>query len=264
MRYIRLVNIIAIAVFFCVFSEPVKAKLSLEMDLASDHVDITTGFNGAPLYVYGTINSLVAGRKAIEDENMTLAIVVKGPGKTVIVRRKEQIMGMWMNRTALEFQNVYSFYDLATNRPVSEFENKQVLNIEDIGLNYLDFHAGRDDQNIEQTLISTFREALIQNKQNAGLYALREKAIDFPAPGFFKAKFNVPPNVPTGKYQIKGYLFEDGELADTKTLNLKVAQIGMNAEIYKFAYQQTLLYGFAAVLFALVLGWSAHAFLRHD
>lgn len=235
----------------------------LTLDLASDHIDITTGFNGAPLYIYGVVENLPDGGKETAAPP-DIAIVVKGPMKTVIVRRKEQFLGMWMNLKAVEFDEVYSFYDLATTRALASFSDTKAMAEKDIGLNYLDFEPAGLSRSAQKNRIATFREALIARKQSAGLYAFNEKEIIFSRPGFFKTVFDIPPNVPTGQYTVEGYLFENDELIDSDERELKVAQIGMNAEIFKFAYQQTFLYGLTAVLLALVMGWAAHAFLRND
>ena len=235
-----------------------KAEPGVVLDLASDHVDITTGFNGAPIYVYGVIDPADS-----ELSELNLVIVIKGPEQTLIVRRKDQFMGMWMNLDSIVFKDVYGFYDLASSSPnLIDITTPQILAENDIGLNYLQYESLEGE--IGDSAMQAFHEALIQSKQSRGLYALSERTVDFISGPFFRAEFRVPASVPTGEYSVTGYLFHDLKLVDQYTVNLKVGQIGFNAMVFKYSKDHSLFYGLTAILIAIIMGWSASAFLRQD
>lgn len=252
----RLITIFSIVFLATGYIADVRAAPSLALDVANDSIDISTGFNGARLFVHGVIE----GEGDID--NTEVAIVIKGPVRQTVIRRKEQVLGMWMNLSHAVFDDVFSFYDLATSAAIPSLASADILRREAVGLNYLNFQANETD--LDTSSVATFREALIRSKQGIGHYALSEKDVTFISDKFFKAVFSMPPSVPTGQYTIDGYLFQNGEIIDSQTITLQVAQVGLNAEIFQFAQDRAFLYGLMAICLALVLGWSAHAFLRQD
>lgn len=241
------------------FSAPgvALAKPQLILDLAKEKVEITTGFNGETLNIYGLVIADDPDRDAYE-----IAVTIKGPAENMIVRRKEEVFGMWMNRSFVEFKDVYSLYDLSLSAPPEEISDPGTLEKYDIGLDYLSFEPTRKIQDPVSEL--TFHEAVISTKQSQSLYALTQKDLEFITENFFTTSFRVPASVPTGMYMIEGFLFNEGKLVDHRKKELKVAQVGMNAEIFQFARYNALLYGLTAIFLALAFGWMAHSFLRQD
>lgn len=217
------------------------AREKLVVDLASDHVDITTGFDGADLVLYG-----------VRDEKTDVAIVVEGPAKETIVRRKGQVLGAWMNVESMEFKNVPGFYDYALSKAEEDFD-PVALQANGIGLNALKFPPEDAPPQIEK--IREFQEAMIRNKQFQKLFPMGPQAIKFLDEHFFRVNIYFPPNVPVGDYKIRTILLKNGKLAGEKELVLKVAQVGLSASIYQFATEQSLYYGLLCVFMALFAGW---------
>ena len=97
-----------------------------------------------------------------------------------------------------------------------------------------------------------------------GYFSLEPKSIVFLNDNFFRANFYMPANVPTGDYLIKTYLFQNGEIKSVSETQLRVAQVGFNASLYRFAHLQATAYGLVAVLLAMLAGGSGWMFLRRD
>jgi uncharacterized protein (TIGR02186 family) len=222
----------------------------LTISLAADHVDITLGFNGANLALFGERNM-----------DGDVAVVIRGPEVPAVVRRKAQVMGLWMNTQSVTFRNVPAYYDLALSRNEAEINAPVALHDNRIGLDTLDF---RPDTRVEKTMVEAFQEALIRNRQVQGYFPLEPKRVTFLSNDLFRADFHVPPNVPTGDCIVQTYLLADGEVRDMRETRLRVAQVGFNARLYSFAVQHSLSYGLAAVLIAVVAGWAGFALLRKD
>ncbi len=237
--------------FFVLLAQPVGAQTTapLSIDVAERTIDITTGFNGAQLVVHGT-------RRAAGD----VAVIIRGPEKDIVVRRKARVLGLWMNGRGIAFHEVPGFYDLALTRPANQLAPFSELRRYNIGLDALDFETREDDSNI----VSGFREAMIRNQQVHGHFPLEPKAVNFIDADFFRVDFTLPANVPAGVYRIDAYLIKDGAVTATRNAEIKVAQNGMSAEIYLFAHNQSLLYAIVAVLMALFFGWGAHSLLRRE
>lgn len=222
----------------------------LTVSLAADHVDITLGFNGSNLSLFGV-------RKGPGD----IAVVIRGPEVPAVVRRKGQVMGIWMNTQSVTFRNVPAYYDLALSRNEADIGAPVALHDNRIGLDTLDF---RPDTREDKEIVDAFQEALIRNRQLQGYFPLEPKRVTFLSNDLFRADFHVPPNVPTGDYIVQTYLLSGGEVQDMRETRLRVAQVGFNAGLYSFAIKHSLSYGLAAVLIAIVAGWAGYAFLRKD
>lgn len=222
---------------------------ALTIDLADDQVDITLGFDGAHLSLFGVK----------EDTDAEVAIIVRGPTYPMIVRRKAQVMGIWLNRQSLTFDDVPVYYDLAIGSPEALLTTADIRKEHEIGLDGLHF---RNKDNEDEATIQKFREALIRNKQIQGHFPLEAKKITYLRSNFFRADFYVPPDVPTGDYIIETFLFKEQKLINKKLTQLRVAQVGFNYSINEFAYSNGFVYGVVAVLFAMVSGWGAFVVMR--
>lgn len=225
---------------------------SLRMELAADRVDITTGFNGTSVVVFGTT-----------DGQGDVLIKLKGPERTMIVRRKGRALGTWINRDNIEFRRVPSYYDYTSSLGKAALaEYPALMREEEIGVDNLGFYPEDDDED-EETL-DLFRDSLIRKMQGKGFFPVGPKALTFLNPGFFKASFDLPPGVPTGVYTVEAMQVEGGKVVSRQSKTLQVGQVGFNARVYLFAGNHSFFYGVFAIMMALISGWSAFTFLRRD
>lgn len=223
---------------------------AISIDPSSAHIDITTGFDGARLTIYGVTRA-----------HGDIAVRITGPKRTMVVRRKANVGGAWVNTSWIEFDQVPAFYDYALSRFAMEQDMTDMLHENGIGLNGLDF-AGPAHE--EPATKAPFREAMIRNKQEQGLFPLKARGLTFVEPDFFKAEFNLPSNVPMGDYTVDAFLFRNGRLQAQDQTTFRVAQVGFSARIFTFAYRDSLAYGLAAAAMAFFAGWAAFTFLRRD
>ena len=225
---------------------------TLRLEIAQDHVDITTGFNGTNVVLFGTTN-----------EEGDVAVTLKGPERTIIVRRKDRVVGTWMNRDSVEFRRVPSYYDYASTMTDAVLgENPAMMQEGGIGVDYLGLYS--EDADEEAAVIDVFRDSLIRRMQQRGFYPIKAGTMQILSPGFFKVTFDLPPGVPTGIYSVEGMLVQDGKIVAREAKTLQVGQVGFNARVYSFANEHSFFYGVFAILMALVSGWSAFTFLRRD
>lgn len=235
----------ALAILVCFFvlatTRAWAAPDSLVVNLPQDHIDITAGFNGANLTVYG-----------VRKEQGEIAIVLKGPGRDMTVRRKENVAGAWLNRAAMNFQDVPVYYNYAISAPENQLAAESILQKNGIGLESLKPAASN---NLDQNQWQEFRDALIRNKQRQGLYTTAARRVQELGPGFFRTDFYLPANVHVGAYTIETIYFSGGKVRAVQTTPLKVAHVGMNARVLKFARAQALSYGLLCAFLALFAGW---------
>ena len=107
-----------------------------------------------------------------------------------------------------------------------------------------------------------FRKALLRNKQRAALYTKGHGKIKMLGKRLFRTTVVFPANVPTGTYSVNVLLFRGGQVVYTETTPLTVRKVGLEAGIFNFAHQHSMLYGVIAILIALMAGWIAGAMFR--
>jgi uncharacterized protein (TIGR02186 family) len=221
---------------------------ALVADLSNHLVAITTGFTGTDVVLFGAV-----------DGPGDVAVVVQGPPADIMVRRKERVAGIWVNRANMRFTEVPSYYRVATNRPLDQFLGEAVLARHEIGLAHLRLTVQSRD-NPAKT--EEFRQALIRNKQEMGLYGTTHGQVAFLGERLFRTTVHFPANVPTGAYTVSVFLIRNGDVVSAQTTPLLVTKVGFSAEIFDFAQRQSLAYGLSAIVFAVFAGWLAGAIFR--
>lgn len=227
----------------CICTLPAQAQGSaMVVDLDRDHVDITTGFDGSDIVLFGE-----------RPPGSEVAIVMLGPERNMTVRRKKEILGIWMNAEYIVFGDVPAFYDYALSTPKTELLPEETRIMNKIGLNALEFE--RIDGNVDSSMVNHFEEALIRNKQAEALYPLRPREIRFLSERLFRTEFHFPANVAQGEYQILTYLVRGEEVIKSQTTTLQIGQIGFSAQIYELAHQYGVFYGMICIMIALMAGY---------
>ena len=222
---------------------------TLVADLSSPLVAISAGFAGADVLLFG----------ATEGEG-DVVVIVRGPDRPVVVHRKSRVLGVWVNTAQMTFDRAPSFYSIASSRPLAEIAPATVLARHQMGLDNLRLELPR--AKASANVAAEWRAGLIRNHEAQGLYRAEVGRVTFLGNRLFRAEFKLPANVPTGTYEVKVFLLQDGRMVDAQTTALTVSKVGAEAAIYDFAYQNSALYGLIAILVALMAGWAAHLVFR--
>ena len=221
---------------------------ALVADLSQHLVAIDTGFTGADVLLFGTM-----------EETADVAVVIRGPAQDVTVRRKERLAGIWVNGRNLTFGNVPAFYAVAATRPLAEFAPETVLQRHQIGADRL--RLDRPERASDEE-IATFETALLRNKRQAGLFPKDVGTVSVLSGRLFRTPVAFPSNVPTGTYTVEVFLIRDGDVVGAQTTPLVVSKVGFEADVFDFAHDYSALYGIVAILIALFAGWAAGAIFR--
>ncbi len=221
----------------------------LVADLSQHLVAITAGFTGADIVMFGAT-----------DGPGDVVIVVTGPPKPTIVRRKGRFAGIWVNRESMLFADAPTFYGVAASKPIDEILAPNQLDRHQIGVDHIRLlppnpEARRDD-------IPEFREALVRNRQRDGLYGGEPGKVTFLGERLFRARMALPAKVTTGSYRVQMFLVRDGQVVTVQTTPLLVSKIGFGADVFDFAHQDSAFYGLIAILMAAAAGWTAAAAFR--
>jgi len=222
----------------------------LNLDLVQDHINISTGFTGATLTLFGTKK----GRGEI-------VVVLEGPEKKNVVRRKEKVLGAWVNRSWLDFARVPAYYDFADNVfKETDLMPEAALQAKGIGLK--SFMRPPVKERYDADTTRDFQKALIRNKQKLRLYPTMSQNVVFLDKDFFRVDFPLPANVPRGDYTVRVMLVRDGVVVEELHRRMTVGQTGMSAAIYKKAYHESLLYGALCIVIACAAGWLSNFLVK--
>lgn len=222
---------------------PAPADSPLITDLSSHLIAITSSFTGTDLLLFGAI-----------DEPGDVVVVVRGPTATSVVRRKRPTLGLWLTRRSESFDNVPSYYAVASSRPLREIAPASLLQRLQIGTENLRFRylgLRRFDN------IGDYEKSIVRLKIRDGLYRESVGAIDFLGPKLFRTEISFPSTVPVGTYQTEVYLVRGERIIAAQSTPLFIDKQGVEQEVYEFSRTEPAVYGLVAVLIAVFSGWMA-------
>ena len=231
----------------CLLVLPTAARAqALNFDITAPLIAVTTGFTGANLVLFGSV-----------DGDGDIVVTLRAPDQPTTVRRKDRVLGIWINRGSVHYTAVPGYYAIATSRPLEEVTRPETLARLRLGVEHLPLEARPHTQDP-----AVFRAALIRNKQAAGLFASAPSEVVMRGPRLFRADLSLPANTPVGTYQASVYLFRNGQVVGAQQTPVIVTKLGVSADIVDFARDHALIYGLLAVAIAVLAGWLAHLAFR--
>jgi uncharacterized protein (TIGR02186 family) len=168
-------------------------------------------------------------------------------------------LGIWTNEADMAFANVPGFWAMASTGPLQELIPKGVAEFHQLGLEHLRMTPL---ERSSERRIREFQQALIRNKQRAGLYTEYQGNIAFLGNRLFRTDLWIPANAPIGTYTVSVYLIQDNDLVSAETTPLIVGKVGFEARVFDFAHRLSWAYGILAVLIAAMAGWTANLAFR--
>jgi len=230
--------------------------------LSSHRVLITPSFTGTELVLFGTVehdSASVPRRGAYE-----IVATVTGPRENLVVRRKERVIGIWVNADARSFVQVPSYLATLSTKPVEQIASLDTLRRLQIGLRrtLLPQQIGPDTADVVRD--DPYRVAFLRLKQSRGLYVEEPNAVTFLTPILFRANIPLPAGAPVGAYEVELKLFADGNLITRGGDAFEIVKFGFEQFVASSAVNHGLLYGLATAAMALLTGWVASVIFRRD
>ncbi|TLP43797.1 MULTISPECIES: TIGR02186 family protein [Cohaesibacter] len=234
---------------------------SIVSDMSDRVIRINSNFTGSQIVVFGMIerDANTVSRGAPYD----LVIVVRGWDQNLVSRRKERVVGVWVNTKKRAYANAPNFYVMATNRKLEDIAHPALLSKLQIGSDYLLLPPTGIDSSQFSTY-DPFREAALRLKRQKGLYRDDLSSITFLNDSMFRSTVDIPANVEVGRYDVTVYLFRGGALLHSQTQPLNVAKSGFEQVTYNLAQKQSFIYGLLCVLLAVFTGWFAGVVFRKN
>lgn len=233
-----------------------QAEPRLVPDVSQREIEIRYSFTGAELLLFGAI-VYPDGRPP--EGGADIAVVVKGPMEPIVVREKQQVAGIWMNVGRARFRSAPRFYAVASSRPLSEIVDERTAAIYELGLEYLQLSPAGG---LAADVHGRFESGLIDLMRRNELFEEDPAGVEISEGVLYRARLELPARVPVGDYTAETFLIRDGRVLAAATREIRIERTGFEAFVAHAANRWSLLYGIAAVMVSLLLGWGASALFR--
>jgi len=258
-------NVLLIFLLFFVFGLPVQSQNGdflgnekVQIIVTTDQIVIGTDFTGTDLYIAGVVEN--ADPLVYRQNRYNVIVSLEGPTRAMIMREKKRRLGVWVNTESLTFYEVPLYYALASTGELRDITTTQGFH--DLGLGIAELPLRSDEPDSQK--MANFRAELIRLKRAQNLYSEKIGAVTFTQTSLFRARFQLPTNLPVGRYQVNAYLFRDGVYRSHASEKLDIKKAQLTDSIFYAAHQYSLWYGIAAVLIAIFTGLAGRFILRRD
>jgi uncharacterized protein (TIGR02186 family) len=224
---------------------------TLVPDVSSRSIEIRYSFTGAQLLLFGAI--LYPGGRA-PSETPDVAVVVKGPVEPILVREKQKIAGIWMNAESHRFRSAPAYYAIASSRPIRDLIDERTAAIYELGLRDLQLSPGGGALPEKER---RFEAGLLDLRERARLYVENPKGVEISEGVLYRARIDIPSQVPVGTYTAETFLIANGRVIAAATKDIEIGKSGFERFVAQAARRHGFLYGLASVLLSLGLGWIA-------
>ena len=107
-----------------------------------------------------------------------------------------------------------------------------------------------------------FESGLLDLRRRKRLYAENPDGVEITAGVLYRARIDIPSQVPVGTYTAETFLIDDGRVLAVATRDIDVGKSGFERFVSLAARRHEFLYGLASVVMSLGLGWAAAVVLR--
>jgi uncharacterized protein (TIGR02186 family) len=237
------------------------ASESVQADVSARNVAVTSSFNGTEIVIFGAVDN--SQQPSAESGYYDVLIVVEGVPARIVVRRKSNIAGLWLNTSSATFDLVPSYYAIASTRPIDEITTEEFRASHGVGFQHLRFApAFGQAQALSTEDLKEFRQAVVRLKQKQGLYVQEQYSVAFIGKSLFRATIELPANITVGPFETRVYLFREERLLSQFTVRLNFEREGLERHLHGFAFSYPLFYGLMTVVIAVAAGLLASTVFR--
>ncbi len=237
-----------------------KDPESIRIGLSADTISITSDFTGADLTIFGSVNN--ADPQLAREGRYDVIVVLEGPPRAVVVRRKQRVFGMWINTQSETFSNVPASYSVALTRPPQDIADPKTYKQLSLGIDNV--YMQPLDTTAEGSTIKEFTAALRERKKATALYSERPGGVQFLSQTLFRASVTLARDVPVGTHTARAFLFRNGVFVAQTHATLVILKGGFERSIYEAAHDYSFIYGLVCVALAMLTGWLGRVIFRRD
>ena len=229
----------------------------VEADVSSRTIAVTSGFTGQEIVVFGSIHN--SRQEHADHAYYDVVVTVEGAPAPLVLRRKSNVAGIWMNTTSVNFDRVPSFYAVSSTRPLEKIALREVY--ENLGIGFA--HVPMTPRHgVAVRELVEYRKAVIRLKKDDKVYVQDDTGVTFIGRSLFRSSVMLPANVPVGLLQARVYLFREGKLLSSYAARLQLEREGVERWLHSLAHEHGFIYGLLAILTAVSAGLLASEVTR--
>lgn len=243
---------------------PTAPRTTVEADISTRTFEITTGFAGHEIIVFGAVDNSQA--PAEQTDYYDVVVVVEGTPFPIVVRKKSDVAGVWINTSSITFASVPSYYAITSTKPIEQIAGPTVLERHAIGFRHIAMRPSPGNRSaFKDYELAAFRAAVIRLKKQQNLYVTEPNGgVTFTGRSLFRSTIALPANVPVGPLVARTYLFRNGEVVSAHIARVTLQRAGIERLVHNFAFIYPMSYGLIAVLLAVISGLLASAYFRRQ
>jgi uncharacterized protein (TIGR02186 family) len=220
-------------------------------EVSQHEVQVRQGFRGTELLLFGAILT-PDGTRAGQDYD--IVVVLKGPTRSIILREKQRIAGIWVNAESTEFRSAPTFFAVASSRPIGRIVDDKTAAIYELGLPWLQLSPICAYNPKEQARFSAGLVDLMQREQ---LYKDDPKGVKISEQVLYQARIKLPSSVQTGTYTAETFAITKGRVVASAIARVEVKKLGFERAVAQFAEYNGFFYGLLAVVLSVAMGFMA-------
>jgi len=220
-------------------------------EVSQHEVQVRQGFNGTELLLFGAILT-PEGARAGQDYD--IVVVLKGPTRSILLREKQRIAGIWVNAASAEFRSAPTFFAVASSKPIDQIVDEKTGAIFELGLPWLQLSPIGAYEPREQARMS---KGLVELMLRQQLYQQNPRGVAVSEQVLYQARIALPSTVQTGTYTAETFAIAKGRVVASAISRIEVKKQGFELMIAQFARHHGLLYGLAAVALSVMMGYAA-------
>ena len=220
-------------------------------EVSQHEVQVRQGFRGTELLLFGAILT-PEGARAGQDYD--IVVVLKGPTRSIELREKRRIAGIWINADSTEFRSAPTFFAVASAKPIGQIVDDKTAAIYELGLPWLQLSPIGAYNPKEQARMSA---GLVDLMTRDGLYKQDAKAVTVSEQVLYQARIALPSSVQTGTYTAETFAINHGRVVASAISKVEVKKQGFERLVARFAEDHGFFYGLLAVALSVGMGFLA-------
>tara|TARA_A100001011_G_scaffold394240_1_gene486146 strand:- start:3370 stop:4131 length:762 start_codon:yes stop_codon:yes gene_type:complete len=218
-------------------------------DLSQDEIKIETNFDGKEIIIFGLL----------EDDHDTI-VAIRGPNKKLKIQKKSRYFGVWFNTKRITYNNIPNIFFLASTNKINDILPESKLIQENLSFNgilknknYNQNFAFENDQDIwTQNFIRIKKEKLFFSQFEMKKFKNK----------LFQTTVYFPSTTTPGKYIVSVYHVRNKTIISKEDKVINIEKSGIGNDIYYFANNNSVAYGFFTIVFAILSGLIAATLFR--
>ena len=220
-------------------------------EVSQHEVQVRQGFRGTELLLFGAILT-PDGTRAGQDYD--IVVVLKGPTRSIVLREKSRIAGIWVNADSAEFRSAPTFFAVASSKPIARIVDDKTAAIYELGLSWLQLSPIGSYNPKEQARMSA---GLVDLMSREGLYTQDQRGVSISEQVLYQARISLPSSVQTGTYTAETFAINHGRVVASAISRVVVKKQGFERLVAQFAEQHGFFYGLIAVALSVAMGFIA-------